>query len=134
MLGLLIKSLGGDEETVSSILSSLGKVIENVNLDNNELIFTFTDGSGLKVFDDGQCCCEDRYMTTDDDLSDYKGSTLLDFELKTAPNMENEHVEHEVKFLDVKTSNGIFQMASHNEHNGYYGGFNIVANIIKNEK
>ena len=69
-------------------------------------------------------------MRTDDDLSDYQGSTLLDFELKDALNMEDKYGDHEVQFLDVKTSNGVFQMANHNEHNGYYGGFWIVARSL----
>ena len=39
----------------------------------------------------------------------------------------SEHNEdcHEVQFLEVKTSKGSFTMSSHNEHNGYYGGFSI---------
>lgn len=129
-LGVMIQSLGGNKETVNAVKSALGKVIEKVSLDDNELVFNFTDGTGLKMFDDGQSCCEYRYMRTDDDLSDYQGSTLLDFELKDAPNMEDEYGDHEVQFLDVKTSNGVFQMANHNEHNGYYGGFWIVARSL----
>ena len=126
----MLQSLGGDGETVTALKSALGKVIEKVSLYDNKLVFEFTDGSGLKMFDDGQSCCEDRYMKTDDDLADYQGATLLDFELKDAPNMEDKHGVHEVQFLDVKTSNGVFQMANHNEHNGCYGGFWIVARSI----
>lgn len=94
------------------------------------MIFKFTDGTGLKMFDDGQSCCESRYMVTSDDLTEYENTTLLDFELKDAPDIENEFDCHEVQFLDVKTSKGIFQIANHNEHNGYYGGFWIVARSI----
>lgn len=129
-LGVMIHSLGGNKETVNAVKSALGKVIEKVNLDNNELVFKFADGTGLKMFDDGQSCCEDRYMRTDYDLSDYQGATLLDFELKNAPSVEDDYGTHEVQFLDIKTSNGVFQMANHNEHNGYYGGFWIVARKI----
>ncbi|AEI51359.1 DUF7448 domain-containing protein [Runella slithyformis] len=126
-VGVMIQSLFGNEETVNAVKSALGKTIETVKLEDNELLFKFTDGTGLKMFDDGQSCCEDRYMRTDDDLSDFEGATLLDFELKDAPTMEDEYGDHEIQFLDVKTSNGVFQMANHNEHNGYYGGFCIVA-------
>jgi hypothetical protein len=129
-LGVMIQSLGGNEETVNAVKSALGKVIEKVSLDDNELVFKFTDGTGLKMFDDGQSCCENRYMATADDLTEYANTTLLDFELKTAPNMEDEYGDHEVQFLDVKTSNGVFQMANHDEHNGYYGGFWIVARSL----
>lgn len=126
-IGVMIQSLGGNEETVNAVKSSLGKVIEKVSLTNNKLIFKFTDDTELKIFDNGQSCCESRYMRTDDDLTDYNGSTLLDFELKRAPNIVDEYGDHEVQFLDVRTSKGVFQMANHNEHNGYYGGFWIVA-------
>jgi hypothetical protein len=126
-LGVLINSLNGTEETVNDVKSALGKVIEKVNLDDNQLVFKFTDSTGLKIFDDGQSCCEYRYMSTDDNLTEYANSTLLDFELKDAPNIEDEYGEHEVQFLDVITTKGVFQIANHNEHNGYYGGFLIVA-------
>ncbi len=126
-LGVMIQSLGGNEETVNAVTSSLGKVIDVVYLSDNRLVFQFGDNTKLIMYDNGQSCCETRYMRTDDDLTEYAGATLLDFELKSAPNMVDEYGEHEVQFLDVKTSKGIFQMANHNEHNGYYGGFYIVA-------
>lgn len=130
-LGVMMQSLGGNEKTVNAVKSALGKVIKRVVLHDDEvLVFEFTDGTGLRMFDDGQSCCEQRYMSTDDDLSDFKGTTLLDFELKVAPNVYDEYGEHEVQFLDVKTSNGVFQMANHNEHNGFYGGFWIAASSI----
>ena len=56
--------------------------------------------------------------------------TLLALELKEAPSQENEWGEHEVQFLEVTTSKGEFTMASHNEHNGYYGGFAIELRFI----
>ena len=34
---------------------------------------------------------------------------------------------HEIQFLDVKTSKGVFQISNHNVHNGYYGGFWVIA-------
>ena len=127
-LGVIIHSLGLNEDTVNAVTSSLGKVIDAVYLSDNRLVFQFGDNTKLIMYDNGQSCCETRYMRTDDDLTEYYGATLLDFELKSAPNMADEYGDHEVQFLDVKTSKGIFQMANHNEHNGYYGGFYIVAN------
>ena len=35
--------------------------------------------------------------------------------------------KHEVQFLEIKTDRGVLTMANHNEHNGWYGGFWIVA-------
>jgi hypothetical protein len=129
-IGVMIQTLGGNEETVNAVKSALNKTIEKVWLEENELLFKFTDGTNLKLYDDGQSCCEDRYMRTDDDLSEYEGAKLLDFELKNAPDQEDDYGTHEIQFLDVKTSNGVFQMANHNEHNGYYAGFCIVAKVF----
>lgn len=128
-MGVMLGILGGNSETVDAIKRSLGRVISSVRLvDSEELRFTFEDGGSLTLWDGGQSCCESRYMNTSDDLASFAGATLLDLELKEAPNMPDDHGdEHEVQFLDVKTSKGVFQMASHNEHNGYYGGFYIKA-------
>lgn len=129
-IGVMIQTLGGNEDTVNAVKSSLNKVIEKVSLEDNQLVFKFSDGTRLRMFDNGQSCCEHRYMVTADDLTEYANTTLLDFELKNAPDEEDQYGEHEVQFLDVKTSKGVFQMSNHNEHNGYYGGFYIVASLL----
>jgi hypothetical protein len=131
-IGVMIQTLGGNKETVSAVQSALNKTIEKTWLDEeeNKLYFRFSDGTGLCLFDDGQSCCEERYMRTDDDLREFAGAKLLDFELKDAPNQEDEWGEHEIQFLDVVTDKGVFQIANHNEHNGYYGGFWIIAKQI----
>lgn len=130
-IGVMLGSLGGNKETVEAIKTSLNKTIASVYLDEDKLCFIFSDESKLILWDDGQSCCENRYMATSDDLSEYTDSILLDFELKNAPNIDDEYGEHEVQFLDVVTNKGTFQMANHNEHNGYYGGFWIKASLIK---
>lgn len=128
-MGVLIHTLCGNESTVTAIMVSLGKRIRCAKLvDDDELRFDFDDDTYLRLWDAGQSCCEHRYMSTNDDLAAFAGATLLDFELKSAPDQQDRHGDcHEVQFLDVKTSLGVIQMASHNEHNGYYGGFSIVA-------
>lgn len=90
----------------------------------------FEDGTRLCLWDDGQSCCERRYMTTDDDLPSYVGSTFLDAELREGPETQDEYGEtHEVQFLTVKTSGGNVVLSNHNEHNGYYGGFSIMSEV-----
>lgn len=107
---------------------SLGKTITALVLMDDILVFAFGDNTGLELWDNGQSCCEDRYMRTDDNLVDYIGSQLLDIELRDAPEQEDGNDEiHEVQFLAVKTSKGEFVISNHNEHNGYYGGFEITA-------
>lgn len=125
-LGVLIGYLAGNEETVTAVTSCVNKEIIKAELVSDSLEMTFADGV-LHLFDDGQSCCESRYMRTDDDLSEFAGATFIEVELKSAPNIEYEWGEHEVQFLEVKTSKGPFVMSSHNEHNGYYGGFLIRA-------
>lgn len=128
-IGVMLGMLGGNNETSAAIRASLGKPIASLTLDDDKLHFAFTDGTGLVLFDEGQSCCESRYMRTDDDLSRAVGATLVKLERRDAPSIEDEYGEHEVQFLDITTSAGVLQMASHNEHNGYYGGFWIVARL-----
>ena len=62
-------------------------------------------------------------MRTDDDLGYYIGSTLTGAEISDAPSVPNEYgEEHEIQFLRISTSRGVFTVSNHNEHNGYYGG------------
>ena len=106
----------------------IGKTIAALRLgDDDALHFEFSDGSKMKLSDEGQMCCEHRYMRTDDNLGDYVGARLLGAQIKDAPKVQDEYDSHEVQFFEVQTNKGVFTMASHNEHNGYYGGFWIKA-------
>jgi len=125
-LGVMIHELCGGRGNVDKFKESIGKKIKSVSVDDNELKFIFDDDSELTLFDDGQSCCESRYMTTDDELSEFIGATLENIELADGPDIEEEYDTHEVQFLRVKTNNGDFTISNHNEHNGYYGGFWIV--------
>jgi hypothetical protein len=112
----------------------IGKTIVQVHLDpdDNSLKFKFSDNTQLKVYDDGQSCCEYRYMRTDDNLNDFVGSVLLGCEVKSSQCIEeaNYSYYHEVQFFEVRTSKGWFTMCSHNEHNGYYGGFSLKSTEV----
>lgn len=123
----MIQMLGGNRKSVEAFSGCLGKTIAALKLsDDDALHFVFTDGSKLKISDEGQSCCENRYMSTDDDLSEFIGAKLLGAAIKDAPDVDDyEWGLHEVQFLEVKTDRGVFTMASHNEHNGYYGGFSV---------
>ena len=132
-LGVLIQMMGGNENSALAVSASLNKVIKTVVLDEgeDELKITFEDGTGIALYDGGQSCCEHRYMATDDDLEYYSGATFLEASITDGPDQEDEYGEpHEIQFLDIKTSKGTFQMSNHNEHNGYYGGFYIMAKLI----
>lgn len=131
-LGVMLKTLGGSEaeSTVSAIKAVIGKLIKKVELRDNSAVLTFEDGDVLTVLDDGQSCCEHRYMVCDDKLDEFKGAKLVDVTVKDAPDapdIEDSDEAHEVQFLEFSTDRGAIQFANHNEHNGYYGGFYIVA-------
>ena len=127
-MGVMLHRLSGNEQIVNTFKAAIGKTIASLKLcDDEALHIGFDDGSGIRFYDDGQSCCESRYMRTDDDLSTFVGAKLTGAEIKEAPDVQNEHGEsHEVQFLEIQTDRGVFTMSSHNEHNGYYGGFAIV--------
>jgi hypothetical protein len=128
----MIKELFGCGDSAKLYAEAVGKKIESVALVDDALRFVFTDGTKIRVRDDGQSCCEHRYMTTDYTLSEFSGADFLGIEIKDAPCVEDECGEcHDVQFLEVKTSIGEFVMSSHNEHNGYYGGFDIVVEEVE---
>jgi len=141
-IGAMLSYLGGNEDSVKAFTGALGKTIAALEIREvktyrsmgdqvgSALRLTFTDGSAIELYDDGQSCCESRYMRTDDKLADFIGAQLLGAEVKDAPPIADEYGEHEVEFLDVTTSKGVFQIASHNEHNGYYGGFSIEVRAV----
>lgn len=90
----------------------------------------FKNGKGLEFLDDGQSCCEYRYMTIDDNLDEYAGATFDSFDVVDAPEIEDDGEVHEVQFLRIHTSFGDLSIANHNEHNGYYGGFDVICKEI----
>ena len=85
----------------------------------------------LILIDNGQCCCESwGYLSSDDNLTDYVGKTLLDVILTdTALNQKavdkSDYYGDDsggIQFVDFKCSDGsVFQLAVYNDHNGYYG-------------
>lgn len=135
-IGVMINSMFSDRrETLEILERSVNRTISDVRLVNDfYLEITFDDGYKIELYDDGQSCCERRFMHTDDDLSYFSGSVLYDVDLKDGgciDDKENHWDSHEVQFLEIKTSKGCFTMSSHNIHNGYYGGFWIKAREIK---
>ncbi len=126
-MGVAINRLFEDGCSARVFQRASGKLISNLTLEENVLHIGFTDGCRIAILDTEDQCCEERFMQTDDVLGDYIGGELLDAEIREAPNEDDgEYGEHEVQFLVVKTSKGQLTMASHNKHNGYYGGFSIV--------
>jgi len=96
------------------------------------IVLKFEDGSGVALWDDGQSCCESRYITCDDDLSKIVGGTLTRIEPKETKDIEGEYGDcHEQVFIEIGTDECFVTVCTHNEHNGYYGGFGLTLDVLK---
>jgi len=128
-VGVMLHHLSSSAaEADRTVEAARGKEITEVSLRTGEitdaLILGFADGSKIRLSDEGQSCCEHRYMTCDDELSYYVGSRLVGVTVKEITEESGEYdAVTEVAFLEVTTDRGAFSVATHNEHNGYYGGF-----------
>lgn len=93
----------GRKITAAELVKSDGK--PSCGEPGDELHLTFEDGAKISLRDEGQSCCESRYITCDDDLSKIVGGKLTRMESKDAPTISGEYGD---------------------EHNGYYGGFALA--------
>jgi hypothetical protein len=124
--------LSSNKESIRAFKQAIGKTIVDLGIKENKLVFTFDTGLKMALYDNGQSCCEHRYMHTDDKLSDFIGATFQDAEVRAGGRNEIEEYEDvlDSEFLIITTSKGQFTIVNYNEHNGYYGGFAIEAKII----
>jgi hypothetical protein len=127
-MGVMINALSGTNGA-EKVVEALGKTITYVGIEENELRFRFDDASELDLFDDGQSCCEHRYMNTDDDLAYFVGAVFQGVRVQDGGYEQDDDYGDcvESQFLLVDTNKGTFTVANYNSHNGYYGGFWIVA-------
>ncbi len=129
-----------DNNSLAAIAACKGKTITAATVDGTGCVLTFDDGSRLELFDDGQSCCEHRHMSTDDNPADLVGAQLLDVVesdgngyIVPTPDPDDycSGECHDVAFVRITTTNGPLVLVNHNEHNGYYGGFGLVATLRK---
>jgi len=113
------------ENSDERVEKCVGKTLSLLKLENEILELQFVDNTAIRIWDNEQSCCESRYMNTCDELTYYVGSKFLGMEVRNGPEIPAEYGCHETQFLIVKTSLGEFTCVTHNEHNGYYGGFSI---------
>jgi hypothetical protein len=107
-------------------------LIVGVSMNDRGIKLTLATGSTVEVWDDAQQCCEHRYATCDDDIMSVIGGTLVDVVLKDARELPGGDT-HEAQFVDIVTTKGTLTMCSHNEHNGYYGGFDLVLTLTNKD-
>lgn len=129
--GAILCNLGGNAASAAVFGNALGRRISALGLSDDALSFAFDDGYGVELYDAAQSCCESRYLRTDDDLAYYVGAVLVGAEVSESEEMHSDWGTHEIAFLRVSTDRGVFTVASHNEHNGYYGGISIMARVPK---
>lgn len=123
-IGAMLHVLGGGSE--NSADKYYGREITKAEKIDDRLALTFADGVTIEVWDNGQSCCESRYMTTDDDIQSLVGHKLIKIETKDGPEIKAEYEEHETVYVEVATDGGFITIVNHNEHNGYYGGFGLT--------
>jgi hypothetical protein len=118
---------GGSDEDPAKYY---GRKIIEAGINDERLLLKFEDGVSIKVWDDGQSCCEHRYITCDDNVQDLVGGILTKIESKEGDSKEEDYETHEWCFVDIVTDKATITMCTHNEHNGYYGGFGLLVTEI----
>jgi hypothetical protein len=142
-IGVMIQMLGGNRETAEAVQGVLAKTIAGMAVVDNELRIDFTDGTRLSLWDSGQSCCEMRWMESQtDNLAQFAGAQIISVEVREVGNdapapKENAEYGHDVldsQFLWIVTTKGVAVFANYNDHNGYYGGFWISANLGRSDR
>lgn len=120
---LLHEAFGCDTQDPSKYY---GKKIVLASFEGKEIKLGFDDDLKIRISDEGQSCCEDRYITTDDDIKFLVGKNLKHMEIKDGIHGRQDGGDpHETAFLEIMTDQGCVTFTTHVEHNGYYGGFSI---------
>lgn len=130
-MGAMLHALGGGSP--ESAETYYGRKITDARLANDEIRLTFDDGVTIRIWDAGQSCCESRYTRTDDNPADLVGKVLTKIEVKEAPDQEGKWYGdvHEIAFLEIQAGDETVTFSTHNEHNGYYGGFGLALEQVK---
>lgn len=112
-------------ELTQEIKQLLLVINDRDSFEEDFLRISLQDGTTLAVFDAQRSCCESRYIECDDTLKEFEGSIFKGIEhRKLAVEEPNVYADtHEIDFVLIHTSNGVITLRTHNEHNGYYGGF-----------
>jgi hypothetical protein len=119
----------------SMVITSVTKVEEEGHYDSDYIRIALACGYVLHVMDAGQSCCERRYLHTDDDLGSMVGETLTQIYVLDAAIKEEvgSDAEHEVQFVHIVTNRQHVVVETHNEHNGYYGGFALRVEVYNSD-
>lgn len=119
-----------DQSILSNHVIESAIIDPDANGDSGRFIIGLTSGFQIFIEDAGQDCCESRYLHTSDDLSNLIGETLVSIRISEVEYRCDRGEDHEVAFLTVSTKRDAVVVETHNEHNGYYGGFSVHATVI----
>jgi hypothetical protein len=104
-----------------------GRKIKRAEIDEDRLKIEFVDGVIIHLWDNGQTCCEVRYVSCDDDVDDLIGGKLVKIESKESVERADFEGElHEMIFIEVATDKASITLCTHNVHDGRYGGFALT--------
>ncbi len=103
--------------------------IEETTFDGKDGFVITTNKQSIKLgIDNEQDCCENwGYFMSEDNVSDFIGSNLIDVSITDTLLKPNEGFnvdeiyEGGVMFVNIETNKGLLQFVAYNEHNGYYG-------------
>lgn len=110
-----------------------GRKIESLEVCDNIFRIGFRNYT-LEAQDVLRCCCEHRYFHTDDELKPFVGTKFTSLEVRDGGGKDKDYGTQDAQFLLVNTSLGTFTIVAYNEHNGYYGGFDLQFRLIMKEK
>lgn len=109
------------------------------------LLLTLSDGKTYAIYDSQRSCCERRYMDIDvTELDQLVSQYLGSIEVVNGPTYKEDgavfHANQDedyygdlrqVQFLVIKTQGTReVRIANYNEHNGYYGGFELRIDCV----
>lgn len=145
------------EEIRDFRICPVARATEDVSIGTCEvfnMLRGYTSSDGYKIETDkhtfhvlignAQTCCEEwGYFSSDDNHKYFLGAELLEVNL-TDKALNQTKVDESgycagyggIQFVDFVTGRGVFQLAVHNYHNGYYGHPILVAkdeDILLNE-
>lgn len=123
-LGTMIDWLSDYNSDNEALKKAIGQKISSISIKNNVIKINFEVGFGIEIFDNGQSCCEYRYMVVDDkDFDHFVGAEFTGIDIGEYISGSHEYGYHDSEFLYIRTSIGTFDAVMHDEHNGYYAGF-----------
>lgn len=108
----------------------VGQILTALQVEDHTI--TLTAGGRTFILEDPNDCCEKRYFHTDDEVAPHLQTHIISIEVAKAPSLEDaDGGRHEVCFLRIGTTVGVFVVSAHNIHNGYYGGFNLCVHPVE---